>query len=101
MNGPRPSPLARLLKGAVRLYQLVLSPWLGNNCRYQPTCSAYAIEAIERHGALRGGWLAARRIARCHPLGGSGYDPVPPAPEDDRGKAATAAGDGRRTGEKR
>ena len=68
---------ARLLALPVRLYRLVVSPWLGVNCRYQPTCSAYALEALERHGALRGGWLALRRILRCHPLGGSGYDPVP------------------------
>lgn len=61
----------------VRLYRLTLSPWLGRNCRFQPTCSQYAVEALERHGALRGTRLAAIRIARCHPWGGSGYDPVP------------------------
>ena len=64
--------------GLIRLYQLAVSPWLGGNCRFQPTCSAYAIEALERHGVLRGGWLAVRRIGRCHPWGGCGYDPVPP-----------------------
>ncbi len=69
--------LARPLIGLVRLYRLAISPWLGGNCRYQPTCSNYAIEALQTHGALRGGWLAAKRIARCHPWGGSGYDPVP------------------------
>ncbi|MBK0327343.1 membrane protein insertion efficiency factor YidD [Rhodobacteraceae bacterium F11138] len=68
---------ARLVALPVRAYRLIFSPWVGFNCRYQPTCSAYAMEALERHGALKGGWLAARRIARCHPLGGSGYDPVP------------------------
>ena len=66
----------------VRLYQLTLSPFVGFNCRYLPTCSAYAIEAIETHGALRGGWLAVRRVLRCHPWGGSGYDPVPPVRSD-------------------
>jgi putative membrane protein insertion efficiency factor len=69
--------LARLLSLPVRAYRLVFSPWVGFNCRYQPTCSAYALEALEKHGGLRGSWLAARRIARCHPLGSSGYDPVP------------------------
>jgi putative membrane protein insertion efficiency factor len=67
----------RLLRGSIRLYQLTLSPWLGRACRYEPTCSAYAMEAIETHGARRGLWLAAKRIARCHPWGGAGYDPVP------------------------
>ncbi|TNC65156.1 membrane protein insertion efficiency factor YidD [Rubellimicrobium roseum] len=71
------TPAARLLAMPVRAYRLVLSPLLGRNCRYHPTCSAYALEALERHGAARGGWLALRRIARCHPWGGSGIDNVP------------------------
>lgn len=62
----------------VRAYRLLWSPWVGQNCRYQPTCSAYALEALEQHGALRGGWLSLKRIARCHPWGSDGYDPVPP-----------------------
>ena len=69
--------LAKPLIGLVRLYRLLLSPWLGSNCRYQPTCSSYAIEALQVHGAIKGGWLALKRIGRCHPWGGSGYDPVP------------------------
>ncbi len=81
-DGPR-SPAtgrrlpARLLILSVRAYQVVLSPLLGGQCRYYPTCSAYAIEAIERHGAWRGAWLAARRIGRCHPFRPGGFDPVP------------------------
>ena len=79
------SPLARLLSLPVRGYRLVASPWVGHGCRFQPTCSAYALEALARHGGLRGAWLAARRIGRCHPWGGSGYDPVPGAdPDHDR-----------------
>ncbi|MCC6386168.1 MAG: membrane protein insertion efficiency factor YidD [Dehalococcoidia bacterium] len=66
-----------LLLRAVRGYQRVVSPVLPPACRYQPTCSAYALEAIERHGAFRGAWLAVRRLLRCTPWGGSGYDPVP------------------------
>jgi putative membrane protein insertion efficiency factor len=62
----------------IRGYQLLLSPLLGNNCRFHPTCSQYAIEAVAEHGVLRGGWLAARRIGRCHPWGDAGHDPVPP-----------------------
>jgi len=69
--------LARPLAAVVRFYQVALSPWLGWHCRFQPTCSEYAREALERHGAFRGGWLTLRRLARCHPWGGSGYDPVP------------------------
>jgi putative membrane protein insertion efficiency factor len=63
----------------IRVYRRYLSPFLAPNCRYQPTCSAYADEAIERYGSLRGGWLALRRIGRCQPFGGAGYDPVPAA----------------------
>lgn len=66
-----------LMVGAVRAYQLLLSPWIGNRCRHEPSCSVYAIDAIRGHGPLAGGWLAAKRIGRCHPWGTSGYDPVP------------------------
>ncbi|MDA5192942.1 membrane protein insertion efficiency factor YidD [Govanella unica] len=62
----------------IRIYRLVVSPLLPPRCRYMPSCSAYALEAIESHGPLRGLWLALRRLARCHPWGGSGFDPVPP-----------------------
>lgn len=71
------NPLAHIVALPVRAYRLIFSPWVGFNCRYQPTCSAYALEALEKHGAVKGSWLALRRIGRCHPLGGSGYDPVP------------------------
>lgn len=73
------SPVARLLALPIRAYRLVASPWVGHGCRFLPSCSAYALEALETHGAWRGGWLALRRIARCHPWGGEGHDPVPPA----------------------
>lgn len=72
------TPLARLLSLPIKAYRLVLSPWIGHNCRFQPTCSCYALEALEKHGAARGGYLAVRRLASCNPFGGSGYDPVPP-----------------------
>ena len=74
------SPLARLLALPVQAYRLILSPWLGHSCRFQPTCSAYALEALEKHGAMRGSWLTVRRLLRCRPGGGSGYDPVPDPP---------------------
>ncbi|WP_330999033.1 membrane protein insertion efficiency factor YidD [Mangrovicoccus algicola] len=70
----------RLLKLPVRAYRLLWSPWVGQACRFQPTCSSYAIEALERHGPLCGTWLTLRRLMRCHPWGGAGYDPVPPPP---------------------
>lgn len=66
-----------LLLALLRLYRYLLSPWLGNACRYWPTCSEYAREAIENHGAARGSYLALARLARCHPYGAGGVDPVP------------------------
>jgi len=69
----------RFLVAMVRGYRLLLSPWLGNACRFEPTCSVYAIEALERHGAAAGAYLGALRIARCHPWCAGGFDPVPAA----------------------
>ncbi len=69
--------LARLMIGMLRGYKRWISPALPPSCRYTPTCSEYAMEAIERHGAARGAWLGFRRLMRCHPWGGKGYDPVP------------------------
>ncbi len=69
--------MARLLLSVIRFYRRAISPSLPPSCRFTPTCSAYAEEAVRRHGARSGGWLALRRILRCHPFGGSGYDPVP------------------------
>ena len=72
-------PLSLMLRGLIRVYQLFISPILPASCRYLPTCSAYGLEAIQVHGPLKGSWLTAKRLLRCHPWGGSGYDPVPPA----------------------
>ncbi|WP_128545760.1 membrane protein insertion efficiency factor YidD [Larkinella soli] len=66
-----------IIIGLVRLYQGAISPYLPNACRYTPTCSQYMIEAVRKHGAVKGGRLGLKRISRCHPWGGSGYDPVP------------------------
>lgn len=66
------------LRGAIRFYQLTLAYFFVGACRYEPSCSAYAAEAVARHGAVRGSWLAAHRLCRCGPWGGQGYDPVPP-----------------------
>lgn len=79
---------AFLLILPIRFYQYVISPLLGPHCRYQPTCSAYAVEALQKHGPVRGSWLAIRRISRCHPVtwlgGSSGFDPVPEPRHKDR-----------------
>jgi putative membrane protein insertion efficiency factor len=70
-----------LLIGLIQLYRWFVSPLLGPNCRFYPTCSCYAQQALARHGVVRGSWLAARRICRCHPWNPGGYDPVPDGPE--------------------
>jgi hypothetical protein len=69
--------MRRLLMALIRGYQLAISPWQGRNCRFHPTCSQYTLEAIERHGALKGLWLGLRRVLRCHPFHPGGHDPVP------------------------
>ena len=68
---------ANLMILLIRIYQITLSPYIGRNCRYTPTCSNYGIEAIKKYGAIKGGWLTIKRILSCNPWGGSGYDPVP------------------------
>jgi len=70
-------PVAFVLSLPVRFYRAVISPLIGSNCRYLPTCSAYTLEALEKHGAIKGGWLSLKRITSCHPWGGSGIDNVP------------------------
>lgn len=72
-----------LLIGLLKAYRLVVSPLYGNVCRYYPSCSAYALRAVEVHGALKGTWLAGRRLLRCHPWAPGGYDPVPGTPEHE------------------
>lgn len=71
------APITRLIAGVIRGYQLLVSPVLPASCRYYPSCSAYAIEALRLHGARRGGWLGFRRVMRCHPWASGGFDPVP------------------------
>ncbi|MDJ0928450.1 MAG: membrane protein insertion efficiency factor YidD [Gammaproteobacteria bacterium] len=80
----RTSPAAALALSMIRGYQRFLSPLLGARCRFLPTCSSYSLEAIQRHGLCRGGWLSLRRILRCHPFSDGGYDPVPPCSESVR-----------------
>jgi uncharacterized protein len=75
----RPSAAARVLMALITGYRRFISPLLGARCRFAPSCSAYALEAVREHGALRGMWLAVRRIGRCHPFNPGGFDPVPPA----------------------
>jgi len=73
--------MARCLIGLIKAYRLVLSPWLGSSCRFTPTCSAYALQAVQDHGALAGCYLGASRVLRCHPWCAGGHDPVPPKNE--------------------
>lgn len=84
-----------VLLGLIRFYRAAVSPLLPSTCRYAPTCSEYAETAVRRHGAVRGGWMAVKRVLRCHPFGGSGPDPVPP-PSDG---STEAEGAGPRAGE--
>lgn len=74
----------RLLLGLFGVYRYGISPMLGRNCRFHPTCSEYAMEAVERHGALKGAWLAIKRVGRCHPFHPGGYDPVPEPSQKDQ-----------------
>lgn len=79
--------MRRFILGLIRLYQLLLSPLLGANCRFEPTCSVYATEAIKRYGVIKGGYLSFRRLIKCHPFHEGGYDPVPKTDEDIKPKS--------------
>jgi hypothetical protein len=81
--------LGRILIALVRFYQVAISPWTPPTCRFTPSCSSFAVGALEAHGTARGVWLTLRRLGRCHPWGGHGYDPVPPRTER---RAAHSAG---------
>ncbi|WP_017595549.1 membrane protein insertion efficiency factor YidD [Nocardiopsis potens] len=93
MTDDRPNPLARALILPIRGYQRFISPLFPPVCRFYPSCSTYAVQALQTHGALRGLWLAVRRIARCHPFHPGGLDPVPPR-KDVRDKKAKDSGGG-------
>lgn len=84
--------IARLLVLLIRGYQVAISPLLGPRCRFYPSCSAYAVEALRTHGALRGSWLAGRRLLRCHPWNPGGLDPVPPTSRTSGPRASTPSG---------
>lgn len=84
--------MARALLSIIGFYRRVISPMTPPSCRFTPTCSAYAEEAVTRYGARRGGWLGLKRILRCHPLGGSGYDPVPGTEPDDSHEESSVNG---------
>ena len=86
--------MKRVALGLIRLYQKGLSPYWPGTCRYTPTCSHYALEAIDRRGPWKGGWLALRRLGRCRPFGGFGYDPVPVAYGSSEGAAGFVGSDG-------
>ena len=90
--------VGRILTAFIRFYQVAISPWTPPSCRYTPTCSAYALEAIRVHGAGQGGWLALKRLASCHPWGGHGYDPVPLRLKGERSvEALTGSADSNQT----
>ncbi len=98
LSGDRPGPVARLLVILITGYRRLVSPLLGQRCRFAPTCSAYALEAIRAHGALRGSGLAVRRIGRCHPFNPGGHDPVPSTVTDRRAANSATVTDGRLAG---
>jgi putative membrane protein insertion efficiency factor len=81
-------PVRYLVIGLLRAYRLLISPLYGQDCRYHPSCSAYALDAVTQHGSIRGVWLAVRRLGRCHPWAAGGYDPVPP--RSSRGPAGSS-----------
>ena len=85
-----------LIRGAIHAYRFLISPVFGPACRFQPSCSSYALEAVDRHGAAKGSWLAFKRFGRCHPWGGSGYDPVPDPKAPCRSASGGACAAGRR-----
>jgi putative membrane protein insertion efficiency factor len=87
----RPSAAARVLMALITGYRRFVGPLLSPRCRFAPSCSAYALEAVREHGALRGTWLAARRIGRCHPFHPGGFDPVPPAQHGRRSRPEGAS----------
>lgn len=96
-HGPGSALVKHVLILLLKVYRLVVSPLYGNVCRYYPSCSAYALRAVEVHGAVKGTWLAARRVLRCHPWAPGGYDPVPGTPEfteevRDQARRATTIG---------
>ena len=86
----RINPVKSGIIGFLKLYRTFVSPMYGQVCRFYPSCSAYALEAVERHGAVRGCWLAARRLVRCHPWNPGGYDPVPPKDVNQSGDSISA-----------
>jgi putative membrane protein insertion efficiency factor len=86
-------PAARVAQALIRGYQLLLGPFMGGACRFEPSCSTYAMEAVATHGAVKGAWLTLRRLGRCHPFAAPGFDPVPPA---GAGEALAAGHDAHR-----
>lgn len=78
------NPVTAILKGVIRAYQYLISPYLPASCRYYPTCSSYGLEALQVHGPVKGLWLTLKRLGKCHPFGGQGYDPVPAKHDSER-----------------